>query len=384
MLRSNQWSVFVYTLVLITLSISMAMIVVTNVSILNNTFSDSQLWENLDKWLEKQFQHIKKRSDFFNSDWGGFVDNFWCPNNLVMSGATTRTTGINSNYFASGSQITCRADFGWENLDLIFDSDFTTFESANLWGSDLVTLNWEYSKTANGKFSDSDATLLSFDSSYYTADGIDDNFNSDDFTSQNSTGSQYITGILDNDANAKILVSGVINNNDTWKNIFWNNSKIADYIDQNSNNVITQTPNLSNASGSLFFETDTPVELRVTEFRKSDFDQYGDLVPIDKNEFSISTSWSGFLQDNGTLSATISGNEFEFDFINKNYAIFLKNTQANVVIYNYYFENSQWQKIIILPVQDDKNDVFSWLWYNMIINSSGRYIYKLQEMFTSK
>ena len=384
MLHSHKWSVFVYTLVLITLSISMAMIVVTNVSILNNTFSDSQLSQDLNTGLETQFQYIKKRSDFFNSDWWGFVDNFWCPNNLVMSGATLRTTGIVSNYFVSGSQITCRATFWWDDLDLIFNSDFTTFESANLWGSDLVTLNGEYSKTANGKFSDSDATLLSFDSTYYSADGIDDNFNSDDFTSQNSTGSLYVSGILDNDANAKIHVWGVVNNDDIWKNIFWNNSKISDYIDENTNNIIAETPNMWSASGSLFFEIDTPVELRITQFRKTDFDQYGDLVPINKDEFSISASWSGFLQDDGTLSSTMSGNEFEFDFINNNYAVFIKNQQANVAVYNYYFQNSLWQKIIILPIKDDNDSVFSYLWYNMIINNSGRYIYKLQEMFTSK
>ncbi|MGB2110548.1 MAG: hypothetical protein ACPHY8_01050 [Patescibacteria group bacterium] len=40
----------------------------------------------------------------------------------------------------------------------------------------------------------------------------------------------------------------MVQNNNLWKNIFWNNTKISDYIDENTNNVIPQTPNISTAS----------------------------------------------------------------------------------------------------------------------------------------
>ncbi len=383
MLLSKKWSVFVYTLVLITLSVSMAMIVVTNVAILNNTFWDNQLAQTLQKWFVNQIQFLQNRHQFFNSDWGGFVDNFWCPNNLVMSGSINRTTGINTQYFSSGGQMICRGEFNSQDLDLIFTSDYSTFQTAVLGSWDSVNLNGEYAKTADSNFSDSDSSLLSFDSSYYNPDGIDDNFNSDDATAQSSTGNVYASWFLDNDADAKIYWVGVVDTNDEWKSIFWNNTKISDYIDENTNNVISQTPNMATASWVLFFETDTPVELRITEFRKADFDQYGELVPIDKNQLSISTgSW--FLQNDGTFSQVITNDEIVFDFVEKNYAIFLKNSETQVAKYTFHFENNLGQKIIIFPIADHINNVFSYLWYKIIINSSGRYIYKLQEIFTSK
>lgn len=277
----------------------------------------------------------------------------------------------------------CRGEFNSQDLDLIFTSDYSTFQTAVLGSGDSVNLNGEYTKTADSNFSDADSSLLSFDSSYYNPDGIDDNFNSDDATAQSSTGSVYASWFLDNDADAKIYWVWVVENNNSWKNIFWNNTKISDYINENTNNVIPQTPNMWTSSWVLFFETNTPVELRITEFRKDDFDQYWELIPIDKTQLNISTgSW--FLQDNGALSKTITGNEIVFDFIDKNYGIFLKNPETQTAKYNFYFENNFGQKIIILPIADHLEDVFGYLGYKIIINSSGRYIYKIQEIFTSK
>lgn len=277
----------------------------------------------------------------------------------------------------------CRGEFNSQDLDLIFSSDYSTFQTAILGSWDSVNLNGEYAKTAASNFSDADSSLLSFDSSYYNPDGIDDNFNSDDATAQSSTGSLYASWFLDNDADAKIYWVGVVETNNQWKSIFWNNTKISDYINENTNNVISQTPNISTASWVLFFETNIPVELRITEFRKADFDQYGELIPIDKTQLSISTgSW--FLQNDRTLSQVITNDEIVFDFVEKNYAIFLKNSETQTAKYNFYFENNLGQKIIIFPIADHINNVFSYLWYKIIINSSGRYIYKLQEIFTSK
>ena len=189
---------------------------------------------------------------------------------------------------------------------------------------------------------------------------------------------------LDNDSQAKTHLQWVVNNNETWKNIFWNNTKIQDYIAQNTNNNISQTPNLWSTGAVMYFWINRPVDIRITEFRKSDFDQYGELIPIDKNEFTLSASGTGFLQNNGTLSTNITGWEFNFDFVNRNYAIFLKNQDSNVAIYDLYFQNGSAEKIISLPIRDDIANVFSYLWYNIMINSSGRYIYKMQEMFTDK
>ncbi len=361
----------------------MAMIVVTNVAILNNTFDENQLSQDLEKWFLAQLDFIKNRSDYFNTDWTWFTDNFWCPNNIVMSGSTNRTTGINTEYFSSGGQMICRGEFNSQDLDLIFTSDYSTFQRAILGNSDSVNLNGEYAKTADSNFSDADSSLLSFDSSYYNPDGIDDNFNSDDSTAQSSTGSVYASWFLDNDADAKIYGVWVVENNNSWKNIFWNNTKISDYIDKNTNNIISQTPNIWTSSWVLFLETQLQTEFRITEFRKSDFDQYGELVPINKTQFSISTG-SGFLQDNGALSKTITGNELVFDFIEKNYGIFLKNGNTQTSKYTFYFQNNDEKKLIIIPMAEHLNNVFGYLGYKIIINSSGRYIYKIQEMFTSK
>ncbi|MGB2110549.1 MAG: hypothetical protein ACPHY8_01055 [Patescibacteria group bacterium] len=80
----------------------------------------------------------------------------------------------------------------------------------------------------------------------------------------------------------------------------------------------------------------------------------------------------------------ITDNEILFDFIEKNYAIFLKNDDSQTAKYSFYFQNNSEQKLIIFPVADHLEDVFGYLGYKIIINSSGRYIYKLQEIFTSK
>ncbi|MGB2110547.1 MAG: hypothetical protein ACPHY8_01045 [Patescibacteria group bacterium] len=49
-----------------------------------------------------------------------------------MSGSTNRTTGINTQYFSSGSQMICRGEFNSQDLDIIFSSDYSTFQNAIL------------------------------------------------------------------------------------------------------------------------------------------------------------------------------------------------------------------------------------------------------------
>jgi citrate lyase gamma subunit len=68
MIKNNVASVFVYVLILVTLTASMAMIVVSNISVLQNTLDEEELDLNLESSFREQFFSTIDRTVYFNTD----------------------------------------------------------------------------------------------------------------------------------------------------------------------------------------------------------------------------------------------------------------------------------------------------------------------------
>ena len=86
-------------------------------------------------------------------------------------------------------------------------------------------------------FLDSDNTLISFSvSSLAWVDSIDDNFNSDNYQAGSTWNTYYPNNFQDDDNLARKLIYSYITPNSWFVNIFWSNSNIAEFINDNSNN----------------------------------------------------------------------------------------------------------------------------------------------------
>lgn len=390
MIKNNVASVFVYVLILVTLTASMAMIVVSNISVLQNTLDEEELDLNLESSFREQFFSTIDRTVYFNTDGWWLNDSFWCPNNIIMSGSTVRTTGITTTYAKQWDEIFCRGSFNGQNLDILFNSDYTTFDFARYADSQTIQLSWDYSKIWDYPFSDSDNSRIEFNSTYYASDGIDDNFNSDNFTIENTSSNSYPAWIIDNDADARIFGETFLAPDNTWNNTFWNTDTIEKYIAENPHNADAGINLLWTSTGYLFVEVEENIDLRITEFKKDDFDNFYELVPIDKKEYQYTATSSGYLQTDGTISWNLTWNEFEFDFQNKYYAIFWKNTHTtDWKKFRFHFETQTWENIVIFPIKEpiwssDHTGNYSYLAYKILVNSKGRYIYKIQEIFHYK
>jgi hypothetical protein len=278
----------------------------------------------------------------------------------------------------------CWSTYNGEQYYVSFNPEFTWFSGAYyFWDGVNLDASGEWVRP----FIDADSTLISNVISW-PADWFDDNFNSDNY-SISSTGSTYFPwGYIDDDALARTSIYGYIAPQSEYSSILWSNTKTQNYIEANSNNSDTYYDTIWNVgSGYLYLDADRNFDLKILELDKTRYNTTTELIVLSKQETTWIPASIGYIQNNWwtlSLSWGLTGNEYTFDFIANDYAVFLNNTGSWVLTYILTAENSSWSWVYINPLDDSGVSSIKYLWSEIIQDVEKNYIGKIFEVVSKK
>jgi len=376
----KSWTVLVYILFLVTLSLIFAVIVLNNYSILSNytIYSDfeSKLYANIKDNAEISINLDKK----LNSNWSWFIDDISCPDSIFLSWTVDSWTVSSSLYYTETS-IFCSWSYLNLPLKIYFNTGYTDFIQADY--------NWYLAAISSWTwyFLDPDNTYIDFSASSYTNwDFIDDDFNSDDYKYSSIWNHYYPNWYSDDDDLARKILFWYVTIEAWYKKVFWNNTKTSKIIAENTNNTWSLNVNIWDVtSWRLYFDIDWPYDLKIYEFDKARYDEFNELI-IKDSILHESTNWKvWYLQKNWNVVPTLTWNEYDFDFKNKDYAIFLNSTGNWTILYSLKAEdNNTWSWIYIAPIDDSMQDIIRFLWNEILIDAEGRFLSKQSELIFRK
>lgn len=157
---------------------------------------------------------------------------------------------------------------------------------------------------------------------------------------------------------SKTNISWITRSNN-YENIFYINDEIINYISWNTLNQ-TNTWNIfiNNSNTSyLNLKANWEYNLKIVEFNKENFNKNSSL----KSQIESSFTWimlsDGFLNNDWTFSVSTWVLSKEFDLRNKDYAIFLKSKNINLIYELYFLDKDSWKKIYIYPISDDSTNL---------------------------
>ncbi|MFA5917263.1 MAG: hypothetical protein WC850_03475 [Candidatus Gracilibacteria bacterium] len=384
MLNNKKATILIYVIVLISIVMMLSIIVLNNSIKLENTLNYQTIKSELSKKIKEKGAIMAAYDMLVNSDGSGFIDNISCPDNVTMSGETILTSGITTTWANSGTTYICSGSYNGLLLNILSNTGFTSFDKA-IWGIDNINLTDNLLDNLTGTFPSYDSgTLITIPyTSYKKTDGIDDNFNDDNYIATYNISDN----IKDNDDIGRITIIGYVKTNGILENIFWNNEKTNQYIANNTNNVNNSYINIGTVnSGSLHLNINNDSIIKVVKFDKAKYTQNKELSIIESFEGSISAG-SGYIEKNlGVLSlnTSIGPNTYNFDFQNNDYAIFVRNNGIGVLNYKITGIDLTISKPIYLsPLNDSYPNEIKVL-SSYIIIDSGIYIGKQSEYIKLK
>lgn len=378
MKKNKVWAVIIYVIFLLTISLILVTVIFDSFVLLKNENDINSIESDLYLDMTEKFIISTESSNYYNSNWSWFIDVISCPTNISMSW-TVNNAIVSTELTSSWWLVFCSWSYLWDNFQIFFDDTITDLSWALYEWSSVVLNVWTQVNT----FSDPDNTIIDITASAYNfPDSLDDNMNSDEFLPSSWIWNvAYPNYYQDDDALWRMELNGYVNELD-FKNIFWSNSKVSEYIDNNANNYEWLNTRLWIVDDALMYlAVNTWSTLKILEINKSSYDS-NRLIVID-NTYSWSiVSWSWYIQNNAwslSLSPLKTGNEHIFDFTAKDYSIFLQNTSSWVLKYNLKSETGTWRQIYIVPLNDSSPNEISFLWNNML-EQNGVYIWKTQEL----
>lgn len=376
-------TVLVYTMVLVTLGVFMATVVLNIATELSIEYDIRNIEVSLVNMIQTKWDLSIKYAKELNKTWSGFVDAIGCPTNFTMSGTTARTTGITSTIRYTSDTVHCRGTHNGNPVVFYFWPDYTDLKFAQYEGFQEEISSGSTTAT----FSDPDNTFLDLSASYpLVPDGIDDNFDSDDYTIYSTGTTYYPDGYVDNDADSRLLTYGYILENSGLFNVFWSNTKMKDYIHTNTHNGDAIHRKIGTTStGSLLLDINKDHRLILFRMNPSDYDTTKEFIITQQvtGTGQLASIW--YLQDDMSLNSTITWNEYVFDFVNHDYALFVENTSTWALLYRIRGEEiGTGSGIYINPLDDDDNSIFGYLGSHVLIDDSGRLIWNQFEVFGLK
>lgn len=380
--------VLIYVLFLVTLAVIFATILLNNNAFLFNITEyfdvDSKLYSNI-KSDGKILVDINRE---FNSNGSWFIDNISCPSSTSITMSWTIFTDDIWTILVNSGSIYCEWTYQSSPLKLYFNTWFTDIIEANYNGFIVWVTTWIW----NTPFSDPDNTIIDF-SSYIitTPDLFDDDFNSDNYmvtsTWNTSTWTYYLNSFQDDDVLWRKTLFWYVSPDFWFKKVFWNTNKTSKIINDNSNNNDLLNIKIWDVSSwILHFDIDKPSEMKLVKFDKNKYNNYNELLSLWRLNWILS-AWIWYLQNNTwvlSLSSSITWNEYLFDFINNDYAVFLKSTWTGTLLYKITWETDSWTWIYITPIDDSDNNIVKYLWNEILINDTGIFIAKEIEMIYAK
>lgn len=387
--KANKWIILIYVLFLVTLSIVFSTILLNNNAFLFNVSKyfdvDSMLYSN----INKDWKILVDINRDLNLNWSWFIDNISCPElpwGVTMS--WTFNSGSISTYLVNSWSIYCEWDYFWDSLKLYFNTWYTDIIEAEYSWS-LVSFSWWIGVTP---FWDLDNTLIDISfSNYLLGDNIDDNFNSDNYkvtsTWNTATGTYYSGIFQDDDVLWRKTLYWYAEIDNWFKKVFWNTFRILKIIDDNLNNNDDLNIKIWQVwSWVLYFDIDKPSKIKLVQFDEITYFETNELIALSTFIWDLPV-WSWYLQNNAwilSLSETLTWNEFQFNFINNDYAIFLKNTWTWALLYKISWETTSWTGIYITPIDDSDDNIVRYIWNEILIDEKWRYISKETELIYEK
>lgn len=377
--KSTAWSVLIYTLFLINIAMIFALVVFNIAWVVLNNSEYQNISRKLSNNILYKWNLSLKYLTSLNTNGGWFTDDISCPTSVTMSWNTLSWTVVTSQVI-SWEDTYCAGTYNSNSLYLYFNSDYTAFTGAEYQWSQIIVSGWVW--TTN--FS-TDNTSLSFSTSWlWGVDDIDDDLDSDNYK-VNSTGTtDYPNSYQDDDVLPRRTMYFYLPPDSGFVNIFFNNQQTANFIAWNPNNSDLLNKNIWDVSSArVYLDIDKDFWIKVVRFSKARFDASNELIALDSLSTENNYAGIGFIQDSGTVSTwwlTPTGSEYDFDFTNNYYAIFLKNYSTGTLLFQMRAYTSTGAWIYINPIDDSDSTVTRYLWNDIIIDSEGRYIYNQFEI----
>jgi len=379
MKHTQSWTILIYSLVLVLLWFFLASATLSLSQRLQFDFDIRKNETILYDFIKTKSLHILNYWRFLNSDGLAFQDTIGCPTNITFSGTTLRTTNVSTNLRYQDNVFFCEGLHAWNPVSIFFNSSWTDTETLRYQGSE-VFFN---SSNQNPILWDSDNTQVNASSSFpLQPDWIDDNFNSDNYMISSSWSLLYPDGYIDNDVEHRLSQYWYIKPWSWWYNIYWINDKVRNYISENTNNIGPFVTIGSATQWYIYLESNASFDIRIVRLDKDAYNDFNELRIIESWESTSEISASQwFIQSDFTLAespvfasdwVTViarnpAWNEFNFDFSNNDYAIFLRNRDPNnILLYKNRVISFDGSQVYFVPVQDHNLNISSVLWNHII------------------
>lgn len=378
-------NVLIYSLVLVNLALILALAMFNNFFVFVNNTEGTKIDKKLSSIILGKWSLSAKYALTMNTNGSGIIDVIGCPQNVTMSGDTILSTTDSELLYSSGTMY-CSASHNWTPYYINFNPNFTGFSWASYFQD---ALNIDEFGFSDRNFIDSDNTRIDISAGLPTSpDWIDDNFNSDNYRISSSGTLLFPWEYVDDDVFPRTRIYGYIPPQSEYSNIFWSNTQVQNYIENNPNNEDSYFQRLwSLNDGVLYIDADRDFDMKILQFDKSRYDSTSELVIVTKEETEDIPASIWYIQNNTwelSLTWSITGNEYIFDFMANDYAVFINNSGTGVLTYVLTAENSSWSWVYINALDDSREWSIAYLWAEIIQDMEKNYIGKIFEVTNKK
>lgn len=361
----------------------MATVVLNIATELSSEYDNRNIEVSLLNVIQTKGDLTMKYARELNNTGSWFVDIVECPTSVTMSWSTAKTTGFSTDIHFASDIIYCEGTHDWNSVIFYFNTDY----------DDLWYANYQWSQVAmsatqqTGTFSDLDTTFIDVSASYpLGSDGIDDNFDSDEYTFFSTWSVQYPDGYADNDDDARLLNYGYVLEGAGLYSMFWSNREMQEYIDENTHNSDGINVKLWDvSSGRLYLDINKSFRLILYRIDDAQYELTKEFISEEKVTWTWQVASIGYLQDDLSLSPAVTGSEYDFDFVNNDYALFVENTSSGALLYRIRGEEigtGSW--VYLSPLKDDDSSIFWYLWNHILISEDWYLVGEQYEVFGLK
>ena len=255
----------------------------------------------------------------------------------------------------------------------------------------LIGWGWEWDRV----FTDFDNTLISFSKDGIEwNDGIDDDLNSDNYKVTSIWSIYFPNNYQDDDVVPRKTIFWSVPAQQPYQHVYWNNYKTIDIIENNTNNddilnVKMWDIDQAHVFVNTFNTEDLDYDIKILEFDRDVYKNQFTLLPRNSYEGKNMDEYLGYIQldtwDNSlSIAKEKTGNEFEFDFQNKDYAIFFANNADSLLSYHLEAYTPTGTGIYINPIDDSGTGTISVLANHIIIWWEKNFIWENFEVVWSK
>lgn len=382
MKKNQRWAVLIYTIFLVVLSVFMAAVILNVAVNLSNEYDVHIIELGISGIIESKGDASIKYSKETNSWGSGFIDNIECPQDISFTESSVLTSGVDTQYVFSGSIAWCQWVYNSNPFYVLFNSGYTDTSVIQHKGIQIpfsnTTRTWTLLTSPN-IFVDGTITFPLW------PDGIDDNFDSDNFSISSTGTTYYPQGYIDDDADIRLKQYGYIVENSWLYNVFWSNKKVFDYIDDNPLNYDTVYKRIgSTSTGFLYIDINAWFKPVLYVIDKWKYQVFKEIEIISRTIGPNLPASIGYIQNDLTIGSS-TGSAYRFDFTQYDYALFLENTSSWALIYQIrWYDALSGSGLYINPLNDSGTSVLSYLWSHILVNDEGKLIGDMFEVLSIK